>query len=380
MKYFFTLALAFCSFLLSAQLISATMMHDGLEREYDVYLPSSYEPGDQLPLVFNMHGIGSNSLEQSIYTEFSPIADTANFILCLPNGTPNPLGANNFWDVNFPLVQAEVDDVGFISALIDTLHMNYDINLNKVYATGMSNGGYMSYKLACELTDRLQAIASVTGSVVPAELDICMPPTSFPIMQIHGTADPTVAYGGSTFGVGIEDLIAYWVEHNNCANTPDTVFVEEGPAADNCSAVKISYTDCDTDREVIFFKIIDGGHTWPGAFIPVGVTNQDINASIEIWNFFNQFEGNISTSDQDINNDIKISLQPNPTTDRLNIRSNVASLLELRIINNLGQTVSIEKNINNNIYTLATAQLPNGIYFLDIQTDKGRKNMPFIKQ
>lgn len=380
MKHLFTILLLFNSFQIFAQLINATMMHDGLEREYDVYLPANYEPGDNLPLVFNMHGIGSNSLEQNIYSEFSPVADTANFILCLPNGTASPFGTGNFWDVNFPLVQAEVDDVGFISALIDTLHENYNINLNKVYATGMSNGGYMSYKLACELTDRIQAIASVTGSIVPSEFDICMPPTTFPIMQIHGTADPTVSYEGSNFGVGIEDLLSFWVEHNDCANTPDTVFIEESIAADNCSAVKISYTDCDTDREVIFFKIIDGGHTWPGAFIPVGVTNQDINASIEIWNFFNQYEGNIEVSNKNINTEITVSLQPNPTTEQMTIISNVATLLEVSVINNLGQTIFMEKNINNNKHTIVTSQLPNGIYFLDIQTDKGRKNMPFVKQ
>ncbi|MFT5264411.1 MAG: polyhydroxybutyrate depolymerase [Polaribacter sp.] len=379
MKHFFTILFVLSSFQIFAQLINATMMHDGLERDYQVYLPANYEPGDQLPLVFNLHGIGSNNLEQGIYSVFSPVADTANFILCLPNGTPSPTGGN-FWDVNFPFAVAEVDDVGFINALIDTLYENYDINLDKVYATGMSNGGYMSYKLACELTDRFQAIASVTGSIVPSELDLCMPTSTFPIMQIHGTADPTVAYAGSVFGVGIENLVSYWVEHNDCANSPDTTYIAESTAADMSSAVKISYTDCDTDREVIFFKIIGGEHTWPGAFIPIGITNQDINASIEIWNFFNQYGVDIETSNNNINNDIKISLQPNPTTTQLSIRSNVAYLLEVRVLNNLGQTIFSEKNINNNIHTIATEHFPNGIYFLDIQTDKGRKNMPFVKQ
>ncbi|MFK7808860.1 MAG: PHB depolymerase family esterase, partial [Saprospiraceae bacterium] len=156
MKYLFTLVIALFSVPAFAQLIQATMMHDGEERTYDVYLPDNYEPGVEWPLVFNLHGLVTNTVQQGIYTAFTAVADTANFIICHPNGT-NPIGSGQGWDVEFPGVPVEVDDVGFIDRLIDTIHTNYNINLGRVYSTGMSNGGYTSYKLARDMTDRKQA-------------------------------------------------------------------------------------------------------------------------------------------------------------------------------------------------------------------------------
>jgi polyhydroxybutyrate depolymerase len=379
MKKIITLFFLFQVYGAFAQLITSNMMFEGLERTYQVYLPANYQEGVQWPLVFNLHGYGSNAVEQNLYSGMSAVADTGNFILCFPNGTPNILGAGNAWNVGFPGIPATANDVGFIDSLINIIHAEHNINLSRVYSCGMSNGGFMTYKLACELTDRFQAIASVTGSMVPSEMTDCMPSGTIPTLQIHGTEDPTVNYNGSIINVGIEELITYWVNHNDCTNMPDTTFIAESPAGDNSSAQLISYTDCDGDREVLFYKIIGGEHTWPGAIFPIGVTNQDIKASVEIWNFFNKYGEDISVSNKDLTNNLDIAVFPNPAQDQLHIQSDVITLLSIRIVNSLGQVVFSEGNIDNNVYTVPTYSLPAGMYFVEMMTDKGRSVREFVK-
>ena len=301
MKNLIFLFLFLCfSLSLFAQTENGSFIHDGIVREYQLYVPPNYTPGDQWPIVFNLHGITSNAAQQTFYTAFNFVADTADFFVCYPEGTEIPGGSGRQWNVSFPLSTNTTDDVGFIDNLIDTLYAHYDINLDKVYVTGMSNGGYMGYKLACEITDRITAVASVTGSMVPVVADNCAPTQTIPIMQVHGTADPTVAYNGSNFGIPIEELVSQWVEHNQCALTPDTFQFPDINTTDNCTMERIAYTNCDGDRKVYFYRVDGGEHTWPGASINISVTNQDINASIEIWNFFNQYGVDIPTFNKEV--------------------------------------------------------------------------------
>src|SRR5258706_3847373 len=158
MKIFlFYLLFCFPLFLSGQQTINGTIMHDGLQRDYILYVPASYVPGTPAPLVLNFHGYTSNAFEQMFYGDFRPIADTAGFLIVHPNGTVDQLG-NQHWNVGWGT--STVDDVGFTNALIDSLSAQYDINQDRVYSTGMSNGGFMSYKLACDLSNRIAAIAS----------------------------------------------------------------------------------------------------------------------------------------------------------------------------------------------------------------------------
>jgi polyhydroxybutyrate depolymerase len=136
------------------QTIDATISHDGLTREYKLYIPASYTGASAVPLVFNIHGYTSNNAEQLVYGDFRAIADTANFLMVLPQGTIDGAGFT-FFNAGFG---PGVDDVSFMSALIDEIDANYNINLNRVYSTGMSNGGYMSATLACELRQHYPAL------------------------------------------------------------------------------------------------------------------------------------------------------------------------------------------------------------------------------
>lgn len=284
MKKFLTLLLVF---LLAATAQSQTTVHsithDGLSRSYRVHLPVNYTLSAPTPLVLNMHGYTSNAAQQEIYSMMNAVADTSHFIVVYPEGVSN---AWNSWYYTGP---DAIDDVGFLNALVDTLAADYPVDLNRVYCTGMSNGGFMSYVMACESSDRIAAIASVTGTMVVTAPPQCETARPVPVMQIHGTADPTVPYDGTAEFMPIEDVIALWVQKNGCTDMPDFQSLPDIDTTDGCTASTLHYISCDGGSEVLFYKIEGGAHTWPDALIDIGVTNHDFNASAEIWKFFERF-------------------------------------------------------------------------------------------
>jgi polyhydroxybutyrate depolymerase len=301
--------------------ITGTIQSGGLTREYLLYVPAAYTGSTAVPLVFNLHGYTSSNLEQLFYADFRPIADTANFLIVLPNGTIDAQG-NRFW--NTFLGNSNVDDVGFIRDLLNSLQATYNIDANRVYSTGMSNGGFMSYSLACELNDRITAIASVTGTMIQSKLNACNPARPVPVMQIHGTADNTVPYNGapaSTF-VSIPVLVNTWAGFNNCNPTPDIIQVPNTSTTDGCTAERHLYTGGDQGSTVEFYKVIGGGHTWPGSAFNIGVTNQDFSASKEIWRFFSQYQLNLLSETNTPESLVSTwTAFPNPMQDYLILQS-----------------------------------------------------------
>lgn len=316
MKLFPLILLNFLGFNIFSQSTSHTIEHNDLTREYLRYIPTAYDGTSPVPLLFNLHGYTSNNGQQDFYGDFKAIADTANFILIHPNGTLDAAG-NRFWNA-FGLAGG-VDDVDFISALIDKIDEDYNIDLNRVYSCGMSNGGFMSYKLACELSNRITAVASVTGTMATNVTSNCNPTHPMPIMQIHGTADPTVPYAGNTNMMAIENVVNYWRDFNNCDIMPNFIAVPNTNTADLCTAEHYVYANGDNGTTVEFFKIIDGAHTWPGAPITIGVTNRDINASVEIWRFFSQFSLENLLNLEHPKLDQSISIFPNPSQGKITV-------------------------------------------------------------
>jgi polyhydroxybutyrate depolymerase len=265
-----------------------SFMHGGIQRTYRVYVPTAYNASVSAPLIINLHGYGSNNIEQELYTNFKPIADTAGFIIVHPNGTPdfsNTLHWNTFGTSN-------VDDVGFLSALIDTLSKNLNIDQSRVYSTGMSNGGFMSFQLACQLGNRIAAIASVTGTMTTNNLAACQPTRPIAIMQIHGTADATVPYMGNFFFAPVQNLINFWVGYNGTSTIPQIFILPDINPNDGSTAELHTYTGGVNGTSVVHYKVIGGGHSWPGAPININVTNMDFSASAEIWRFFRQYNLN----------------------------------------------------------------------------------------
>jgi poly(3-hydroxybutyrate) depolymerase len=236
-----------------------SFMNQSAMRNFIIHAPA----GTLTPaLVINMHGLGSNALQEQLLTGFDAIADREKFIVVYPNGI------SNTWDITGD------KDVAFISALIDTMNARYHIDLKRVFATGMSMGGYMSHRLACALSNRIAAIGPVSGLNATYN---CVPSRAVPVLQIHGTADSVVKYSN------VAATITGWVNRNGC---PATVVTTNPYPASNPNSVvkKEAYGPCRDSSEVILLTVNGGGHTWPG--VNWGGATKDINASEEIWVFF----------------------------------------------------------------------------------------------
>ena len=205
--------------------IFKTIEHKGLDREYILYIPESYTGDNPVPLVFNFHGYTQQADDYMDYADFRPIADTANFIIVYPQGTL--FNGLSHWNVGGAwTIGSTVDDVGFAETLIDTISSEYNINLSKVYSTGFSNGGYLSFLLACKLNDKITAIAPVAATMTPTTFGDCTPQHATPILQVHGTNDPLVPYNGSVISLSVKKVLEYWINYNNCNSTPIITNIE----------------------------------------------------------------------------------------------------------------------------------------------------------
>jgi polyhydroxybutyrate depolymerase len=334
---------------------------DGQLRNYRVYIPASYNPEVRCPLVFNLHGYGSNAIEQENYGDFRAIADTANFIIVHPNGSLDALGIQH-WNT---FGTSSVDDVKFLSALIDTMNANYAIDKKRVYSTGMSNGGFMSYKLACQLSGRITAVASVTGTMTVGEFDACMTNHPMPVMQIHGTEDPTVPYEGSAFFKSVDEVVNHWVDFNECSPTPEIIEVPDIDPTDSSTATHFIFSDGLLGSTVELYRINEGEHTWPGSiFVDAGRTNNDINASKEIWRFFSQYELSYLTSSIPENTEKGgFSIYPNPSEGSSTIYFETTENRTISIYSMSGQLISTN-NSTAKIFELSFND--PGIYLINV--------------
>ncbi len=371
LKYTFSIVLLFFIIIkINAQDIGGSLEHDGATRNYTLHIPPGYSPGMSLPLVINMHGLGSSASQQAFYTTFNFVADTANFLVVYPQGLEATLNGQTatHWNADFG---TGVDDVGFINKLIDVIYTEYNIDLERVYSTGMSNGGFMSYLLACQLSDRITAIASVTGAMPFPTSQNCVANRAVPVMQIHGTNDLTVPISGSPgFYPPISQTVDWWVDHNNCNMTPTETTVPDNDPSDGATAMFQHYTGGDENSEVIYYIIENGGHTWPGAFSvgSLGVTCQDFRASVRIWEFFlkhkhpNPAAGTIvSTKDIEVEN---IQISPNPFSDFIEI-SNVKEGSNILIKDISGKTIYNKTSYDGQ--PVSTKHFLPGVYFIIIK-------------
>ena len=370
------IALCCLSTLYSQTVESESFLYDGELREYRLYIPAIYDGSQPVPLVFNLHGYGSNNVQQEAYGDFRPIADTANFIIVHPQGLPDDFGTNH-WNC---FETSTVDDVGFISALIDTIYAHYNINGNRIYSTGMSNGGFMSYKLACLLSGRIAAVASVTGSITPPEYDDCITNHPMPAMQIHGTEDPTVPYGGSLLFMPVEEVVEHWVTFNECDAEPVVTEVPDADPSDGCTATHYLYENGLLGSTVEFFKINGGEHTWPGSDFVTGVTNNDFNASVEIWRFFSQYTLNELTSsiaENEIQPEL-FTIYPNPSsTNQTQIRFFMEGSKLVTVHNAMGQVV-YQNQTTQKLLELGGLS-GSGMYFVSVTTGDQTQTLKLIQ-
>jgi polyhydroxybutyrate depolymerase len=268
-----------------------TIESGGLEYSTQWSVPSSYD-GTPLPVVLNFHGIGSNGSQQSLFSGIGPLAEREGFIAVHPTGLPGALDERAAWEL--PQFDIETrDDVQFVRDLLDTLSANVCIDQERVFSIGMSNGGYFTSVLVCELNERIAAAVSVAGVT---HHDSCEPATPVPYLAFHGVDDAVVPFDGSgastlpgaelagTFFEQVpKDEFAEFATDFGCVGSEDT------PVSD--LVTRTTYSGCDDDAELAFYTIADGGHTWPGSVVSgaiaaLGVTNTDIDATEIAWEFF----------------------------------------------------------------------------------------------
>ncbi len=259
------------------------LTHDGVPYKYLVHMPPSYDGTKRTPLLLNWHAYGSTAVQQQLFTQTDLVSDEHGFIVVYPN-SPDRSWAAGTCCTNFDGGMPNRDDVGFARALVAEVSKVACIDSKRVYAMGMSNGGFMAHRLACEAADMIAAVAPVAGTMGVAN---CQPSRPVPIMHFHGTADLTIGYDStqlSAEGVDVPEMMKRWGMRNGCTKGPDTTF-QMGPVT--CQ----TWSECSAGALVTLCSAEGSGHCWPGAqFCPEGKPfTQDISASRDGWAFMKQF-------------------------------------------------------------------------------------------
>ena len=271
---------------------------DGNARSFIVYLPTGYNNAGKMPMIFAIHG-GSGTPEGMInIANFKPIADRDKVVLVYP------AGIQNNWNDGRPTTpnQLGINDVSFFNQLCDYMITNYPVDGTKIYATGISNGGFMSSRLGCELSNRIAAIAVDAATIESTTIaPSCNPGRPVPAIYIHGTLDPLVPFMGGTVSPGAGgtaishfQAIDKWITINGCNTTP-TITDLPDIANDGTTIKQRVYSNSTNGSEVVSYVVTNGGHTWPQGYqyaneAFIGKTSQDMNACEVIWAFFKRFK------------------------------------------------------------------------------------------
>jgi polyhydroxybutyrate depolymerase len=271
--------------------------HDGLSRAYNLYVPSSYDGGEALPLLLLLHGRSGNGQRMADLTSFNARAEEHGFLVAYPDSLN---GAWNYLQ-GIPGAQAMPDDVGFLREVAAAVAIHYNVDPGRLYVAGISMGGFMAQRLACDAQNPFAAFASVAAGGYAAMPGSCANPDPVDALFVHGTADTAVPWQG----LGVEDetgnrqrvtlsianSVRFWVEHNRCASDADAYDLPPAGNSPGTRVKVVSSQGCAGDSSVVLYAVIGGGHNWPGSegVIPpsvAGAVNLDIHASDVIWAFF----------------------------------------------------------------------------------------------
>ena len=256
-----------------------TIVHDGIEREYILYVPNSYDGTSAVPLLLNFHGFGGSASQFINDADMRAEAEANSFILVYPQGSclngashwnPCPIDGDN---------KSTADDVGFVETMISEISSQYNLDMERIYAAGYSNGGMMAYGLANYKSDLIAAVASVSGTMLN-----CTGPTShpMPVVHLHGTSDGVVSYNGSNDWNSVQSTLDYWTSFNNTISTPTI-------NTDNTGGMTIEhyvYGQGDNSVSVEHYKYIGGDHVW------FNEPYQGQNASNLVWSFMSKYDIN----------------------------------------------------------------------------------------
>jgi len=264
-----------CYFNTNAQ----SIVHNNIDREYILYVPNSYDGTSAVPILFNFHGFGGSASQFMQEADMRSLAEADTFILVYPQGScldgsshwnPCPIGGDN---------KSTADDVGFFESMISEISSQYNLDMERIYAAGYSNGGMMAYGLANYKSDLIAAVASVSGAMLNCTGSTSHP---MPVIHLHGTSDAVVSYNGSNDWNSVQSTLDYWTSFNNTISTPTI-------NTDNTGGMTIehySYEQGDNSVSVEHYKYIGGEHVW------FNEPYQGQNASELVWNFMSKYDIN----------------------------------------------------------------------------------------
>ncbi|HXX44915.1 MAG TPA: PHB depolymerase family esterase [Candidatus Acidoferrales bacterium] len=264
----------------------------GLTRYYLLHVPSNLASGKPVPLVLVFHGGGGHDWNMPGFTHFDALADEQGFLVAYPDSV------NGSWNDGRSLSTA--DDVGFVRALVDEVSRSHSVDPKGIYATGISNGGFFSNRLACDLADKFAAIASVAATMPQDLVPLCKPSRSISILYIQGTKDPLVPIDGGNIGfvrgrsrglcISLNDAAKFWRTRDGTSTEPAVAKFSDR-VDDGTHVRRETWTAGRDSTEVVVYTIEGGGHTWPGGpqYLPVrlvGKASQNLDATRTIWDFF----------------------------------------------------------------------------------------------
>jgi polyhydroxybutyrate depolymerase len=262
-------------------LVHRFIQYQGYKREFAYYLPSSYDSSSWMPLVFSLHGANGNAWNEIGSSYYKTVADREGFIFLMPQALIGTFNGETYYQWNahyiFPW-----DDVSLLNYLIDYMFTKYKIDLSRVYISGMSNGGYMTFFAARGLQDRVAAIAPIAGLISANVFNTYSLNRPIPLCYMHGTADNIVKIDGFP---SADSVIGFWITNNKCSRTPLVTQLPDIANYDNSTVILYQYKGQTADSEIEFYKIVGGGHSVPG--VETGA-NMDINACEVIWSFFSR--------------------------------------------------------------------------------------------
>ena len=265
--------------------LNQSILHNGISRDYILYIPENLPTN--APLVVVSHGYTSSAKTMMSYSGMNKVADEEKFLVVYPQGTKDQRG-NNFFNVGYEFhASSKVDDLGFIKALVTKLTEDYQVNPNHIFATGMSNGGDLSYFLACYASDTFQAVAPIAGTMMQTTIETCKPQKGMPIFAVHGKADEVTYFDGDMANrdkwgpyPGIPAVIEHWVDLN-------AVEISKQVDLDNITNFTASNEALSFDRYLsetsdheVWLYIHSGGHDW---------SLKELDTSSEIWSFFTRY-------------------------------------------------------------------------------------------
>jgi len=363
---------------MAQQNVQDSLLHQDYQRKYIVHLPSGYTGDTAVAAVLTLHGGSGDMYNVQGFTQMNNASNQKGFLAVYPQGIGEAPPGYSWADGRGTTADdAGIDDVGFLDKLIDKLADDYNVDKLRVYVCGFSNGGFMTQRLACELSDHFAAIGGLGCSLDSTLYANCSPSTPVPMMYVSGTNDPEVPYNGGYMNnpavepiVAVEDAVQYWVDHNNCSTEEPVVNIPDYIEDDSSTVDMYDYTDCDAGVMVRFFKVNNGGHTWPGVEIPdmeplLGETNEDIHASFQLWNFFKEYSlSEIPTEiDEAEKLNYEISVYPNPLTDNLILESS-EYFQNFYIYNNTGILLNSGKIALKKREVVDVSDLSKGFYIL----------------